>query len=110
MKVAYPVIFTDIGDNILIEVPDLKILTQANSQGEQKASLADAIGMARDAIGLNCVCLKDEGIPIETPSSISDIDIRSGTFFGEGVSILSVVDVDTNVYRFLLDSQSAVTL
>ena len=29
MKVAYPVIFTDMDTNILIEVPDLGILTDA---------------------------------------------------------------------------------
>ena len=29
MKVTYPVIFTDVDTNILIEVPDLGILTEA---------------------------------------------------------------------------------
>lgn len=32
MKVAYPTIFTDVGKNILIEVPDLGILTEANEE------------------------------------------------------------------------------
>ena len=36
MKVTYPVIFTDIKTNILIEVPDLNILTEANEEGKEK--------------------------------------------------------------------------
>ena len=41
MKVAYPVIFTDVDTNILIEVPDLGILTESNEEGKAKSSLAD---------------------------------------------------------------------
>ena len=51
MKKVYPVIFTDVSTNILIEVPDLKILTEANEEGKEKASFAEAIIIARDAIG-----------------------------------------------------------
>ena len=32
MKGAYPVIFTDVDTNILVEVPDLGILTEANEE------------------------------------------------------------------------------
>ena len=35
---------------ILIEVPDLEILTEANEEGKPKGTLADAIMMARDAL------------------------------------------------------------
>lgn len=52
MKGAYPVIFTDVDTNILVEVPDLGILTEANEEGKAKGTIADAIEMARDAIGL----------------------------------------------------------
>ena len=34
MKGAYPVIFTDVDTNILVEVPDLGILTEANEEGK----------------------------------------------------------------------------
>ena len=34
MKVTYPVIFTDVNTNILVEVPDLGILTEANEEGK----------------------------------------------------------------------------
>lgn len=37
MKVTYPVIFTDVNTNILVEVPDLGILTEANEEGKGKA-------------------------------------------------------------------------
>ena len=55
MKVAYPTIFTDVGNNILIEVPDLGILTEANEEGKRKGTMAEAIMMARDAIGIKCI-------------------------------------------------------
>ena len=47
MKAVYPVIFTDVDTNILIEVPDLGILTEANEEGKKKGTIADAIVMAR---------------------------------------------------------------
>ena len=61
MKVAYPVIFTDMDTNILIEVPDLGILTEANEEGKTKGTIADAIMMARDAIGISCIEAEDRG-------------------------------------------------
>lgn len=66
MKVAYPVIFTDMDTNILIEVPDLGILTEANEEGKTKGTIADAIMMARDAIGISCIEAEDRGdeVPI----------------------------------------------
>ena len=61
MKVTYPVIFTEVDTNILIEVPDLEVLTEANEEGAEKASFADAIMMARDAIGISCIEAEDKG-------------------------------------------------
>ena len=58
MKVTYPVIFTDVNTNILVEVPDLEILTEANEEGKEKSSISDAIEMARDAIGLDALIYK----------------------------------------------------
>ena len=43
MKIIYPVFFTQTETNVLIEVPDLEILTEGKN-------LSDAIVMARDAI------------------------------------------------------------
>ena len=41
MKMTYPVIFTEVDTNILIEVPDLEILTEANEEGGRKGTPAD---------------------------------------------------------------------
>ena len=106
MKVTYPVIFTDIKTNILIEVPDLNILTEANEEGKEKASFADAIMMARDAIGLYCISAEDRGEPVAKASALNDIDLKKGTFAEDGESIVSLVDVDLQVYRRRLDNKA----
>ena len=106
MKVTYPVIFTDIKTNILIEVPDLNILTEANEEGKEKASFADAIMMARDAIGLSCISAEDRGEPVAKASALNDIDLKKGTFAEDGESIVSLVDVDLQVYRRRLDNKA----
>lgn len=106
MKVAYPVIFTDVDTNILIEVPDLGIITEANEEGKAKGTMADAIMMSRDAIGINCIEAEDNGKKIIKPSEIYDIDVSKGTFYGEGQMILSLVDVDLTSYRKMLDNRT----
>ena len=105
MKVAYPVIFTDVKTNILIEVPDLGILSEANEEGKPKASLADAIMMARDAIGTACISAEDEGKEVKSASDVSEVDVTKGTFYGDGQSIVSVVDVDLAYYRRMNDNK-----
>ena len=106
MKVTYPVIFTEVESNILIEVPDLGILTEANEEGMEKGSIADAIMMARDAIGISCIEKEDQGDAMISPSKLSDIDISKGTFFEDGKSFVSLVDVDLVSYRRLLDNKT----
>lgn len=105
MKVTYPVIFTRTDTNILIEVPDLRIMTEANEDGAERATLADAISMARDAIGIRCITDEDDGISVKPASDMSEIDIASGTFAGEGSNYLSLVDVDLSEYRKKLDNK-----
>mgnify|MGYP000591054609 CR=1 FL=1 len=99
MIITYPVIFTDADNNILIEVPDLEILTQSNSEDDPKGSLADAVAIARDAIGIKCITLEDDGKEIKEPSAIDSIDICKGTFADDGKSFVSLVDVDLTAYR-----------
>lgn len=106
MKVAYPVIFTEVDTNILIEVPDLGILTEANEEGKTKGTMADAIMMARDAIGIKCIKSEDDGNEMVKSSKMSDIDISKGTFYEEGVGIISLVDVDLTAYRRMLDNRT----
>ena len=95
MKQVYPVIFTqlkDKKDTVLINVPDMGILTEG-------FGLSDAIEMARDAIGANGITLQDLGREIPVPSDISDIDIKNGTFDKDGISHVSFVDIDFDEYR-----------
>lgn len=106
MKVTYPVIFTDVDTNILIEVPDLGILTESNEEGKPKGSMADAITMARDAIGISCIEAEDNGKEVLRPSKMTDIDVSKGTFNEDGTSILSLVDVDLAAYRRMLDNKT----
>lgn len=106
MRVTYPVIFTEIETNILIEVPDLGILTEANEEGRSKGSIADAIAMARDAIGISCIEKEDSSEDIVSPSMLSDIDITKGIFYEAGKSFVSLVDVDLVTYRRMLDNKT----
>lgn len=99
MKVAYPTIFTETDSNILIEIPDLKILTEANSEGKKKKTLADAIMVARDAIGMYCVLAEEEGKNPEESSDIRNVKVENTTFYEEGKTFVSIVDVDLQVYR-----------
>ena len=106
MKVAYPVIFTETKDNILIEVPDLKIYTEANGAEEEKGPMADAIMMARDAFGLHCITAVDNKASLEEPSAVSDIEVEKGVFAEEGKGFVSLVDVDLVSYRRAIENKS----
>ena len=106
MKVTYPVIFTEVETNILIEVPDLGILTESNEEGKKKGTIADAIMMARDAIGLTCISAEDAGEKIAEASRLVDVDVSKGTFSEEGTGIVSLVDVDLMVYRRMIDNKT----
>lgn len=106
MKAAYPVIFTDVDTNILVEVPDLGILTEANEEGKEKGTISDAIEMARDAIGLKGITLEDAGKTIPDASDISVINPEKGTFAEDGKGYVTLVDVDFLIYRRRVDSKA----
>ena len=92
MKAVYPTIFTETENAVLVEVPDLEILTEGKD-------LQDAIEMARDAIGLTGISMQDHGETIPEPTDFRKIDVSKGTFAGDGESQLSLVDIDFDVYR-----------
>lgn len=98
MKKVYPVLFTQTKECVLIEVPDLEILTEGKNMN-------DAIDMVRDAIELKYVTMEDEKLEIAEPSDILDIGISSGTFASEGKTIISMVDVNPSEYRRRIDSK-----
>lgn len=74
-KRVYPVILTPADNIILVEVPDMEILTEGKDY-------QDAIEMARDAIGLKGITLEDAGKTIPDASDISVINPEKGTFAG----------------------------
>ena len=69
MKMVYPVVFTNLGDGYMAYVPDLDI----NTQGD---TLAEAIDMARDAIGLVGIDMQDDGKRVPEPSALASISHR----------------------------------
>lgn len=99
VKSVYPVFLTQTNSIVLVEVPDLEILTEGKD-------IPDAIEMARDAIELKCVSLEDEGIYIPKPSDISTLNVDTGTFAEEGKTIVSLVDVNPAEYRKKIDTRT----
>ena len=99
MKKVYPVIFTKTENEILIEVPDLEILSQGTD-------MINAIEMARDAIGLKGITLEDEGLELPNPSDLETIDLKASAFADDGTQTLSLVDVDFLEYRKQYDNRS----
>ena len=99
MNGVYPAVFTEVDGAILVEVPDLEILTEGKD-------FNNAIEMARDAIELKCVSMEDGGEEIPKPSDVSTIDLSKTTFSGEGKTIISLVDVDSAEYRRKIDTKT----
>lgn len=99
MKNVYPVFFTKTEECILVEVPDLEILTEGKD-------MSNAIFMARDAIELKCVSMEDAKEVIPEPSEITMLDIRKGTFADDGVTVISLVDIDSTEYRRKIDTRT----
>lgn len=97
MKNVYPVLFTKTDTNVLVEVPDLDILTEGKDMN-------DAINMARDSIELKCVSMEDEKEEIPSPSE--SLDVNEGIFSGEGITLVSFVDVDSSEYRRKIDTRT----
>lgn len=62
MKIAYPIILTPDQSGYVVFVPDMNI----NTEGRD---IADAIGMASDAIGLCGISMQDIGREIPAPSA-----------------------------------------
>ena len=86
MKAAYPIVMSQGAEYIIVYVPDFDINTQGTDY-------ADAIEMARDAIGLMGIDLEDEKEPIPCPSDMSDISKEHAE------DIITLVDVDFADYR-----------
>jgi len=92
MKTAYPVIFKKIDEGYLASAPDFPLDTHGSC-------LADAIAMARDAIGIMGISLQDDDSSIPTASNILDIEC-------EDDDIVSMVDIDFAAYRRQVETRS----
>ncbi len=99
MKTVYPTIFTQTENEVLVEVPDMKIFTEGKNK-------LDAIEMARDAIGLKGITLEDMELEIPKASELENIELSSGTFVENGFSYISLVDVDFEEYRRRIDNKA----
>ena len=86
MKTAYPIVMSQGAEYIIVYVPDFDINTQGTDY-------ADAIEMARDAIGLMGIDMQDEKEPIPCPSDMSAISREHAE------DIITLVDVDFADYR-----------
>jgi predicted RNase H-like HicB family nuclease len=106
MKQVYPAFIVNTNDKsehpFLVCVPDMEILTEADS-------FADAIEMARDAIGVTGISMEDnkEELPIPSEQNVAiekakqysdDIDFTKG--------VLTYVDVDFTEYRKKVDTKT----
>lgn len=85
MKAVYPVILTPADRGFVVSVPDLSIHTEG-------IDLADAIAMARDAIGIWGITEQDAGRALPAASPWEAISYEPG-------EIVTLVDIDFDVYR-----------
>ena len=92
MKKAYPITIQFDGTFYVVYVPDFEV----NTQGE---SVAEAMEMARDVIGMVGCFKQDEGQAIPEPSSIDAVEV-------EGNALVTLVDVDFAEYRRKHDNRA----
>ena len=86
MKTAYPIIMSKGANHIVVYIPDFDV----NTQG---ANEADAMEMARDAIGLIGIDMQDDSEILPVPSCLSEIQKSQNS------DIITLVDVNFDEYR-----------
>lgn len=106
MKQVYPTFIVNTNDgsehSFLVCVPDMEIFTEGDT-------FADAIEMARDAIGLAGISMEDnnEELPMPSDQKIAIEKVQQDTEdidFSKGV--LTYVDVDFSEYRKKVDTKT----
>ncbi|MDE7422752.1 MAG: type II toxin-antitoxin system HicB family antitoxin [Lachnospiraceae bacterium] len=106
MKMVYPTFILNTNDGsehpFLVCVPDMEIFTEGDS-------LADAIEMARDAIGLAGISMEDnkEVLPVPSDQAVAIEKVKQDTKdidFSKG--LLTYVDVDFSEYRKKVDTKT----
>lgn len=95
MKQVYPTFIAEYEGSFLVYVPDMDIYTEG-------ISLADAIEMARDAIGLKGIDLEDDGKELPVPSTQAEAMSKAKEdtdIFDYSTGLLTYVDIDFSEYR-----------
>lgn len=90
-RIVYPIIITKEIDGFYVSIPDFEVATQGES-------IADAIMMARDAIGLMGIDMQDDGKELPIPNS--------KTYKAQEDDIVTLVDVDFADYRKRVDNKA----
>ena len=95
-RAVYPVFIKQAASDYLVYVPDLEIYTEGGD-------MADAISMARDAIGLKLLDYLDEkeGYPAasDQENALRKAKADADDLFDYSDGILTFVDVDVEAYR-----------
>ena len=85
MKTTYPIVMTQGKELIVVYIPDFNINTQGKTE-------ADAMAMARDAIGIIGIDMEDDNEQLPTPTTLSAIKAKKS-------DTVTLVDVDFAEYR-----------
>ena len=102
MKQVYPIFIVEQNGDFLVYVPDMDIYTEG-------ASMADAIEMARDAIGLKGIDYEDDNkaLPIPSTRDAAIAKAKKDTeIFDYSTGILTLVDVNFTEYRRKIDNKA----
>ena len=102
MKQVYPTFIAEHNNTHLVYVPDMNIYTEGKT-------LADAIEMARDAIGLKGLDFEDSNRELPKPSAQEEAIAKAKKdteIFDYSAGILTFVDVDFTEYRRKIDTRS----
>ena len=86
MKAAYPIVITKGQTYFVVDIPDFEL----NTQGK---TVAEAMEMARDAIGIAGIDMEDEHETIPAPSDLGSVKKTNAD------CIVTLVDVDFTEYR-----------
>ncbi|MEN6384518.1 MAG: type II toxin-antitoxin system HicB family antitoxin [Phycisphaerales bacterium] len=86
MKAVYPIVISKCDSDYVVYIPDFDI----NTEGKD---VADAIAMARDAIGITGCYLEDEEKQLPAPSALEKVARTKND------DIITLVDIDFAEYR-----------
>lgn len=102
MKQVYPVFIVEIEKDYLVYVPDMEIYTEGKT-------MAAAIEMARDAIGLKGIDYEDDAKVFPIPSTQEEAITKAkqnSDILDYSTGVLTLVDVNFTEYRRRMDNKA----